>query len=133
MRHLSAALIGLCLLASPALSLGASWKQLSADMFIEANAITRSRDAVHANVKYLYDKDDGARLQKTFKSKVKPAHSVQRKNFYCNNRMVSTSSYTYYAEDGTVLAAGNIQTQQKTDVVPGSRIEVVYEYACQPR
>ncbi len=131
MRSLSSIAIGLCLLASPALSLGASWKQLSADMFIDPASVMRSRDAVHANVKYTYDAEDSARLQKTFKSKARPQHSVQRKNFYCNTRMVSTTNYTYYAADGTVIATGSIQTQQKTDVQPGSRIEAVFDDVCQ--
>jgi len=130
MRLPSSIAAGLCLLAVPTLSLGASWEQLSPDMFIDPASVARSRDARHVNVKYLYDDEDGARLQKTFKSKARPQHSIQRKNFYCNSRMVSTSTYTYYAADGTVIATGSIQDQLKTDVQPGSRIEVVFDHVC---
>lgn len=133
MRTLHCIAMTLCLLAIPCVSFGESWKKLSGDMLIEPGSITRSFDAVHANVKYIYDKEDGARLQNTFKSKVRPQSSVQRKNFYCNERKVSTSSYTYYAEPGTVISTGSIKTQQKTDVQPGSRIEVVFDFVCTQR
>ncbi|MDQ7836226.1 MAG: hypothetical protein RDU24_12660 [Humidesulfovibrio sp.] len=133
MRHLTALAIALCVLASPAVSAGESWKQLSGDMFIDTSSIVRSFKSVHADVKYLYDKADGARLQKTFRSKLMPQHSIQRKNFYCNNREVSTSAYKYFAADGTVLATGSISEQKKTPVVPESRIEVVFDYVCQQR
>ncbi|MBU1230684.1 MAG: hypothetical protein KKA55_10675 [Proteobacteria bacterium] len=133
MNRLSALAVALCLLASPAVSAGASWKQLSADMYIDTSSLGRGFSFSYADVKYIYDKADAARLQKTFKSKLAPQHSIQRKNFFCNNREVSTSAYKYFAADGTILATGSISEQKKTAVVPESRIEVVFDFVCQQR
>jgi len=133
MKRLSALALALCVLASPAVSAGAAWKELSADMAVDTSSIARSFNAVHADVKYLYDKADAARLQKTFQSKLAPQYSIQRKNFYCNNTEVSTSAYKYFAADGTVLATGSLSSPKKTAVVPESRIEVVYDFVCRQR
>jgi len=133
MNRLSALAVALCVLASPAVSAGASWKQLSADMYVDTSSMGRSFNSVYADVKYLYDKADAARLQKTFTSKLAPQHSIQRKNFYCNTMEISTSAYKYFAADGTVLATGSISSPKKTGVVPESRIEVVYDFVCQQR
>jgi len=133
MRRLITCLALLGLLASPAPSFAESWKQLSADMFVDTASQTRSYDAVNVNVKYLYDKDDAARLQKTFKSKVAPQYSVQRKSFFCNTGKVSTATYTYYSSAGAVIASGTIPSPQKTDVVPESRIEPVFDHICKQR
>ncbi len=133
MRTHIASLTLCCLLASPASCLAESWKQLSADMFVDTASQTRSYDAVNVNVKYLYDKEDAARLQKTFRSKVPPAYSVQRKSLFCNSGKVSTATYAYYSSAGAVIASGTFPSPQKTDVAPESRIEVVFDHICRPR
>lgn len=133
MRRPATIIALLCLMASPAPCFAESWKQLSADMFVDTASQTRSYDAVNVNVKYLYDRQDAERLQKTFKSKVPPQYSVQRKSFFCNSGKVSTATYTYYSSAGAVIATGTIPSPQKTDVMPESRIEVVFDHICKQR
>lgn len=133
MRVVKPLVLALCLLALPAGVLAESWKQITNDMFIDTSSVTRSYGAVHVSVKYILDKDDGARVQKTLNAKVRPQYAIQRKNFYCNDRQVSTAYYSYYADKDTVLASGTLKTPQKTDVNPGSRIEPVFDFACPQR
>ena len=131
MRQLSAAVVVLCLLACPAVSLCASWKQLGKEIFIDESTV-RHIDAVVLSYKHYYEPQDRSEWKEILKSTEIPHYDIHTVVIYCDEKKWSLKSTTAYSKSGTVIYA-KIQNDAPSDINPESFGSVLYNHVCPQR